>query len=224
MNQNQQDSRNGLKLLEQIRSKSFKIKEAEFSNGPTSDQTKINITIETGYPEDRLNASKGYFVSYLDYAVILGKWESSGKDTILISLTTTKFYYKLLHKIRLFNKELEILLLKQDDISDRFKGRIRIDNYSAERNYFEPKPIIECKQALFGTRFESIAPGEGKLTEERGTEIILPFDNLNGIGPDEPVFIKIRNYVNYHKDTGQAFYEDFRFVSFIFDNKELLYE
>jgi len=112
---------------------------------------------------------------------------------------------------------LEILLINKKSGGPEFNGRIRRDYNSGDRGTY----CVECQQALFGTQFEKIVSGWGKLTEERGTEIIIPFDNLIGLGPDKPLFIKIRNYVDFHRETNQAYYTDCRLVSFIFDCKEL---
>ena len=142
-------------------------------------------------------------IIYLDYKILIGRF-IDGKFEFYKNET---FEPKFIQKMRIFNEKEEIYLWKnENDIS----GRHRTD--SAGKGV----KAIEVKQALFGTRSESLDGGFVKLTEERGTEIILPSNGLKlPLSRQEKIFIKTRNYVGHLNNNDQATYVDCRFVKFI---------
>lgn len=151
----------------------------------------------------------GFVIVYLDYKVIIRKFES-GK---IIFMTDEKpFETEFIQKLRLFNDKQEIFIWR---IEGDWKARLRIDEKGEEIS------VVEANQVLFGTT-GNIENGFTKLTEERGTEIILPFE-IKGIDTKKNrIKIKTRNYIDYN-DLGQAVYIDSRFMEFIFgiENKTI---
>lgn len=152
----------------------------------------------------------GFIVAYLDYGVIIRKYEN-GK--ILLKKDENAFEPKFIQKLRLFNKNKEFFIYRTEG---KWKARLRDDLKGNEVS------AVDANQVLFGTKAEILDNGFTKLTEERGTEIILPF-KVNGVDEKKNrVKIKTRNYINFN-ELEQAGYVDSRFVEFTFgiDNKNV---
>jgi len=168
---------------------------------------------------DRKNSNSGYFIVYLDYKVLLGKWEFRGNPSQFNLILPFKidFSLKFLQKLRIFNENFEILIFRSQTPSGRiFKWRLREDLPSSDSAVgFERNLVIDNQQVLWGTKYEPISSGQtwGRLIEKRGIEIIVPFGQIN-VTPQKPVFLKIRNYIGYHHETHQAYYYDCRFRAF----------
>ncbi len=142
---------------------------------------------------------KSYVVAYLDYEVFIGIW--SGEKFCFYK--DIKVDPKYIQKIRIFNKNAELLAWRS---SDGLKGRIRIDEPGIDTS------IVEAYQALFGKKTLENIGNFTKISEERGTTLILPFSNLT-VGKRNRVFIKTRNYIDYN-ETNQPTYVDCRFMGF----------
>jgi CRISPR-associated protein (TIGR03984 family) len=162
----------------------------------------------------------GFVVAYMDFKVLIGRYTNqrcvfAGNET----LDTNSLQY--LQRLRVFNDRQELLIWRTEDNEENgsdFKGRMRIDQ-DGEKS--EETPIVDANQVLWGTRAKSLDNGFTLLTEDRGTELILPFNNLESVDDKENrIFLETRNYIGYN-DIGQAAYVDTRFVGFFFDNKEL---
>lgn len=218
---------NGLKL-NTISSSSIKIKDTLSNENGTALKIKANDKCLTVLPENNLdffiqNNSEGYFVSYLDYAVLAGSWSFSDKSFSLNICPGGILDFNFLQKIRIFNESFELLLARNFITSlsgARLSGRIRMDKNDGNTNSDNKIDVIDCSQIIFGTRAEQFSDSNWlKLTEERGTEIILPASvidgkNINNLGTEYLVAIKIRNYIGYHGKTSQAYYTDHRFMNF----------
>ncbi len=154
---------------------------------------------------------RSFVVAYMDYVVLAGRYEN-GK---FIFYNGEAFEQKYLQRIRVFNKTEELLIWRG---SDGLKGRLRIDSDG------ENTEAVEAHQVLFGTRTDNkTLDGFTKISEERGTILVLPFNDLNiDIKRDKRkrIFIKTRNYIDYNK-VHQATYIDTRFVSFTDDRDDL---
>ncbi|MDI6781989.1 MAG: CRISPR-associated protein Csx19 [bacterium] len=146
----------------------------------------------------------GYFVAYLDYMVLIGKFCDG-------DFQGERFEPKFIQKMRLFNKSKELYLWRQDE--NIFSGRLRVDEADSDVD------AIDAWQVLYGTRCEEKS-GETLLSEERGTNLAIPFIGLNE-KVDMPIRIRTRNYIGCN-DLGQAGYEDCRFVEFTNKNMEPL--
>ena len=114
----------------------------------------------------------------------------------------------------MFNHSREVLIWRTEDNggngSFSYKGRMRIDGEEEG----DETPIVDAHQVLWGTRAKYLDNGFTLLTENRGTELILPFDNLESVDDKENrVFLETRNYIGYN-EIGQATYEDTRFLCY----------
>jgi len=160
----------------------------------------------------------GYFTAYLDYKVIVGKYENRNFTTYkdeALSPDKKTLEPKFIQKLRLFNNSRELLLWRKEEGS--FAGRLRTDG-EAENNT-EKISVIDAQQVLYGTKSEKAKDSDTftKISEDRGTEIIIPLSNVSvdiKENPKKRVSICTRNYIAYN-DFGQAGYDDCRFVKFI---------
>ncbi len=168
----------------------------------TSMETEVSIQIHNN---ERLLIlisekfdSNGLFIATLDHIVIFGKYINS--EIKLFNNKNIDIEY--LQNIRIFNENQELYLWRTNN---GFNSRFRSDMYGEETE------IIDTYQKLIGsdcTKFNTT--GFTRLYEpRRGREIIIPvikFDKL-------PLFIKIRNYIDYNKFQ-QAEFVDSRLVCF----------
>lgn len=149
-------------------------------------------------------------VAYLDYKVQIGKF----KDKKFQFYKDGKFETKYIQRLRVFNETQELLIWRS---SDGLRGRLRTDDGAGNDTY-----IVDALQVLFGTEAESLDGAHTKISEKRGTELILPFsgETLKQVQGDKEdkknrMCIKTRNYV-IPNDVHQATYEDCRFVCFVY--------
>lgn len=173
----------------------------------------LNSTAEPVKPISDLNEIKNiiktdsFVIAYLDYKVLVGRYTNgsfSFYDDEQIKL-------EFIQKMRIFNKTEELLLWRN---AGSLIGRLRRDSEGEE--VF----AVDNEQVVFGTHSENLVD-YSLLTEERGTELILPFNNLSVDEKRNRVKVKTRNYVEFNK-IHQATYVDNRFVDFTNnDNKSL---
>jgi len=160
---------------------------------------------------DKFGSQSGLAVFYLDYGVRFARWENKQLD----------FYYpddkkqlaNYLQLARIFNEERELKIWKDND---KFIYRLRVDEPGED--YW----AIEAEQALWGTHTDSLGNGWTRLWEDRGTELIVPFDISIPEGQAAPrtrACVRTRNYIDYLSN-GQASYGDCRFVELKEKNKE----
>jgi CRISPR-associated protein (TIGR03984 family) len=146
--------------------------------------------------------STGYAVAYLDYKVLIGKVNNNGFEFF----NNEKIEEKYIQKLRLFNDDKELLIWRDNN---GLKGRLRIDGEGEETF------VVDACQVLWGTKKDELGNGWIKLFEDRGTELILPYDE--GVIIDNKrnrLFIMTRNYISFHPETNQATYFDCRFIKF----------
>lgn len=184
------------------------------------DNNTIDLTLEKQLDKTTFGKS-GYFIAYLDYAVLVGCWEFNCCYIFNLKVAPgLSLDFDFLQKIRLFNESSELLLIRNSP--DKYSGRLRIDNNQENEPQRKKIDVIDCSQIIFGTKAE-LFDGTGcnwvRLTEERGTEIILPSPilnsrNISDLGKNYLVALKVRNYVDYHKESHQAFYSDHRIINF----------
>jgi CRISPR-associated protein (TIGR03984 family) len=158
----------------------------------------ISLTIATHEFEttvtEHLHKSPSFFVAYLDYKVIIGRYVDGkfgcyGKETI-----DPQHLQQYLQRLRVFNQDEELLLWRS---SGKFNGRFRIDKQGKEAE------AIEANQVLFGTTAKKLNEHFTQISEQRGTCLILPFPNIQVDDKKQRVFIKTRNYIDYNA-VGQA--------------------
>jgi len=194
---------NGLKVYD------IKSKVEGFSEGRSFEE------LLTKWPDNFI----GHFVAYLDYKVIIGKYESGKFTTYLgeaLSPDKKTLESKFIQKLRLFDESRELLLWRKEE--GLFVGRLRTDGET--ENNTEKTSVVEAKQVLYGTKSEKAKDSDTftKIYEDRGTEIFLPFSDVYvdiKENPENRVSICTRNYIAYN-EFGQAGYDDCRFVEFIY--------
>ncbi|MBP6738782.1 MAG: TIGR03984 family CRISPR-associated protein [Leptospiraceae bacterium] len=158
-----------------------------------------------------------YFVAYLDYAVIIGKYENEK----LFLPHDKELLPKFIQKIRIFNQSKELYIWRTSQNGERvFKGRLREDN--SNNSGSKEIEFVQADQVLFGTTSINVNNDFAKLTEDRGTEVVLPFTNINVDNQDKRIAIRTRNYIGYN-EIGQAGYVDCRFVEFVKRDKDITY-
>lgn len=142
---------------------------------------------------------EGYIVAYLDYAVITGYFRE-GKGVFYDSEGIEERY---LQRLRLFNDSKELYIWRS---GDKFNARLRIDGEGEETF------VVDAAQVLWGTRAEILREFT-RLTEDRGTNLIVPLKDINVDSRKKRLFLKTRNYVGYTQ-AHQATYIDCRFMGF----------
>jgi CRISPR-associated protein (TIGR03984 family) len=172
------------------------------------------LTLKTSSPNVTINSEqdildnapdKAWFIAYLYHRVVIGKFEN--KQFVYYNQENDDVKLSNILKLRVFNEDCELFVWKTS--LGGYRARLRTDVQGSEQG------IVEAKQVLFGTKAEQLANGYTKLTEDRGTEIILPITNLIVDKNDKRLCIKTRSYIGYIEKTGQATYEDVRFVDFV---------
>jgi len=143
----------------------------------------------------------GFALAYLDFGVWLGRYRKDG--TFFFDQGDMDTNYLL--RLRVFNAGKEVMVWRGED---GFLGRWRRDDDSGERDH-----AVEACQVLFGTDSKYRRNGFATLFEQRGTELILPFDNLQVDNRKNRVCLRTRNYIGFN-DLGQAGYMDCRFLGF----------
>lgn len=151
------------------------------------------------------NAPEGaWFIAYLYHRVVIGRIEN--KQFVYYKQEDKDVKLNNILKLRVFNDDSELFVWKTS--LGGYWARLRTDGQGPEQG------IVEAMQVLFGTKAEELGNGYSKLTENRGTEIILPMTNLTIDEKEHRMCIKTRSYIGYIEETGQATYEDVRFVKF----------
>lgn len=155
--------------------------------------------------------TNAWFIAYLFHRVVIGKVQN--KKFIYYNQSEKDVTISNIQKLRIFNKDSELFIWRTS--IGEYKSRLRIDNEGLEHE------VIDARQILFGTVANPIKDGSpySCLTEKRGTEIILPLSELK-INDSEinnfngRLCIHTRSYIGFIENTGQATYEDVRFVEF----------
>jgi CRISPR-associated protein (TIGR03984 family) len=163
---------------------------------------------------------KGFVVAYLYNEVLIGRYENQ----------QMKFYKDEpidpghLIKVRVFNENKELFIWKT---SEGFNYRLREDDETIEegeeKNGFFTVDVVDASQVLWGTKIKKNIGDFTHITEDRGTELILPLNGtmLKGLDDEQKrVFLKTRNYIDYN-ELCQATYVDSRFMGFRFGKQDL---
>jgi len=154
------------------------------------------------YVQDKFGAERSFIVAYLDYKVLIGTYENDDYNFYENEAIEAKY----IQRLRVFNESKELHLWRT---SEGLKGRLRMDS---EENGSE---VVDAYQVLFGTRSEP-SGNYTKISEERGTELFLPFHDLEIDVKKEKrirIAVKTRNYIDYN-NVFQATYIDCRFMGF----------
>lgn len=185
---------NGLTLLE-LKSESLP---GILSLKELNDLSAATQNVFRGTPE--------HAVFYLDYGIRFAQWTPDGWQ-----FHDGKPSLEYLQLARLFNEERELKIWRHDD---GYAYRLRVDDLNKTGS-----EAIDARQYLWGTiadgkdaEEKDLPVGWTRLTEARGTELIVPLEVAHVDGVARPLaYIATRNYIGYFGD-GQATYEDCRFV------------
>jgi len=164
-----------------------------------------------------------WFIAYLYHRVVIGKITDGKFDYYPDEKIPNDVTLSNILKLRVFNEDSELFVWKTN--IGGYKARLRKDKDKKiidpddmkNQLWFDPDKqyAVEAKQVLFGTKAEELANDYTKLKEARGNEIIIPLTNLKIDEKDHRMCIKTRSYIGYIEKTGQATYEDVRFVEFV---------
>lgn len=177
---------NGLKLIE-LNSYAESVNDI--------DQDKLDALLSESF------ANKCYVVAWLDYKVLIGTWENEAFQFY----QDEQFEYKYIQRLRAFDQQTEFLVWRSNG---SLKGRLRTDDLSGTGTM-----VVVAHQVLFGTESQALGTCFTKISEVRGTKLILPFSNIKVDDKHNRVFIKTHNYVKFNS-VHQATYTDCRFVAF----------
>jgi CRISPR-associated protein (TIGR03984 family) len=153
-----------------------------------------------------------WFISYLFHRVVIGQIKNGQFEYYQDTKIPNDVTLSNMQKLRVFNKDTELFVWRTN--SGKHKARLRIDGNGLEQG------VVDANQVLFGTKAEILDQKYSILKEDRGTEIILPLTEL-GIKVTDinkakgRLCIHTRSYVGFIEETGQATYEDVRFVKFV---------
>lgn len=152
----------------------------------------------------------GWFIAYLFHRVVIGQFIDGALD--YFQKESGDVNIENLIKLRIFDANSELYVWRTN--LGGFKGRLRTDGVGSFTD------VVDAKQVIFGTKAELIGESYMKLSEKRGTEIIMPLADIgiseNAINDmDGRLCIQTRSYIGVIKETGQASYEDVRFVEFV---------
>lgn len=151
----------------------------------------------------------GWFIAYLFHRVVIGKFINGTFD--YFQKENFDVNINNLIKLRIFDANSELCVWRTN--LGGFKGRLRKDEEGVSTD------VVDTNQIIFGTKAEFVGESYVKLSEKRGTEIIMPvveglsFADINE--QDGRLCIHTRSYIGEIKETGQATYEDVRFVKFV---------
>jgi CRISPR-associated protein (TIGR03984 family) len=143
----------------------------------------------------------GKVVAYLNYKVLIGKIDQGRLEFY----EDEEFNPKYLLQLRAFDPDREFYIYRKN--LNRFLLRYRTDGAG------ESVEAVETKQILWGRYNEAVSLQTGwvRLSEKRGVELTLPYDQRLKQGTS--IWLKTRNYIGYN-DIHQAGYIDSRFVKF----------
>jgi CRISPR-associated protein (TIGR03984 family) len=179
---------------------------------------------------------EGFVVAYLYHEVLIGRY----KNQKMILYKNESIDPGHIIKIRVFNENKELFIWKT---SEGFNYRLREDDETieegdakngsqvlcgkeAEENEGTKKVVyvVDARQVLWGTKIEEKYGDFTLITEDRGTQLILPFtvnSKLKELDAKENrVFLKTRNYIDYNQ-LCQATYVDSRFMGFRIGKQDL---
>jgi len=173
--------------------------------------SSIPVTIQCDQDVLDNAPENAWFIAYLYHRVVIGRIEN--KQFVYYKQDDNDVTLSNILKLRVFNEDSELFVWKTS--LGGYRARLRTDGQGPDQG------IVEARQVLFGTEAKPSKESQyySVLTEKRGTEIVLPLQKL-GIRESEindkkgRLCIKTRSYIGYIEETGQATYEDVRFVNF----------
>ncbi len=153
-----------------------------------------------------------WFIAYLYHRVVIGKIKNGKFEYYPDTKIPNDVSITNILKLRVFDEDTELFVWKTK--LRGYKARFRTDGIGPGQG------VVDANQVLFGTEAKKIGNTFfSALTEKRGTEIIL---SLSDLGIDESeiddkkgrLCVHTRSYIGSIANTGQATYEDVRFIKF----------
>lgn len=155
------------------------------------------------------NVTEGYVFAMLTDEIVWKHWPVSQEEQKELRQKEEK-----LLDIRIFNKEKELRMFR-GDIGRKFYGRMLEDTDKAlqEQEYFDEEQYLDIDDQ----RSPELFAREKKVRATGGGCYELP---LSGFADAK---VKIRNYLGYYEESGQAYVRDWRLME-VFQEKRGKYE
>lgn len=148
--------------------------------------------------------TEGFLLAMLTDEIIWKRWPLEGEDLKDIRQKEGKIL-----DIRIFDDQRE-LHMARGDVGRRMQGRIADDTAGnlEEQDYFDEEQYLDIDTKRSGEHFRQ----EGKVRATGGGWYELPLSGM------EDAKVRIRNYLGYYEDSGQAYVKDWRMAG-IFQEK-----
>ncbi len=161
-------------------------------------------------------SAPSWFVAYLDYRVMIGTWHHEEGCDFYREQPDEALNPHYIQRLRVFNCSEEVMFWRSNGT---LKGRIRRDDLDGDKD-----EAVLAHQVLFGTRIDSGFKQDGftRITEDRGTSLILPFTGLT-VTTTQRVCLKTYNYIE-ENTFGQVGYAGCRFAGFTDGTYDLPYQ
>lgn len=146
---------------------------------------------------------KGYiYAAFTDCLHIL-KWPLSKEEEAIMEQSFRKML-----ECRIFNEKMEYRMIRSD-IKRNWKIRFIEDETTEEdtEQYYTEKQYLD----IDSTQTKGTEKGL-MITTTRGGKILLPV--IYSAPYPQDIKIKIRNYISYYEETGQAYVKDWRICGF----------
>lgn len=184
----------------------FNKKDFGLKYGKTKSDIKAGNFEKEIFPLLYKDLNNSLFIAYMYDGITIGKFVNG---IFTCSKGAFNVDWEQFLRLRIFNIHSELYIFKT---SIGLKYRLRTDDVDSTEKL---TGYVETNQVLFGTITKKASEGYTMLTEDRGTEIILPYDfKIEEGESDKRVKIKTRNYIDYIDN--HATYVDIRFVEFVF--------
>lgn len=144
----------------------------------------------------------GYFFAMYTDAIIFEKWPLTEEQKEAFEIRKNR-----LLEARIFDEEKEWRLLRGDIGKEMFILRSLED--AENMDYYDEEQYLDIDEKRSKELFEK----EHKVRATGGGIYTLPFPDYRNVK------IKIRNYIDYYKETGQAYIRDWRMAD-LFKEKE----
>ncbi len=156
---------------------------------------------------------QGFVFAMFTDGIVFERWPfwEEGKSTAREALERFRTKEEKLLDIRLFNREKELRMFR-GNIGGTFLGRVLEDEPGLfdEAVYFDEEQYLDIDTK----RSETLFAGEGKVRATGGGIYRLPLKRF------ENAKVKVRNYLGYYENTGQAYVKDWRLVELIQEEGE----
>lgn len=160
------------------------------------EHVRISGDVQSLCDEAAKHIERGIVILWQLHAVTWGRFANE-QITLAGGVEVNPLY---ITELRVFDENAELYLLRS---GDEFTGRWRIDGTGEEVQYY-----IDSFSPLWGTREENVTGSYAVLADrERGLRMEVPVEE-----EAEQYGLLTRGYIVADENTGQAGYDDHRFV------------